>query len=181
MNFSALLFKIIRWKVSITVPDYPKCIICVAPHTSNWDFVLGRYAYWSVGRKASFLMKKSWFFFPMSILLKAIGGIPVDRGPNHPSLTAQIIHKFQAVTRLSLAITPEGTRKPVDNWHTGFIHIAHEVQIPIVLGVIDYSRRTVFIRDTFITTGDTQRDLNAIKKYYRQFAHAARKPQNFLA
>lgn len=62
-----------------TVPDYPKSIICVAPHTSNWDFVLGKFAWWSLGRKAGFLMKEAWFFFPMKYLFRAMGGIPVSR------------------------------------------------------------------------------------------------------
>ena len=68
------------WKVEVTVPDYPKCIICVAPHTSNLDFIIGELAYWSVGRRAGFLMKSTWFFFPLGLLLKALGGIPVKRG-----------------------------------------------------------------------------------------------------
>lgn len=73
MNAAGLILKLFGWKVSITVPDYTKCIICVAPHTSNWDFVLGELAYASVGRKAGFLMKDTWFFWPLGCFFRAIG------------------------------------------------------------------------------------------------------------
>ena len=67
-----LILRIVGWDVSITAPNYPKCIICVAPHTSNWDFILGKLAYLSVGRNAGFLMKEAWFFFPMGLFFKSI-------------------------------------------------------------------------------------------------------------
>lgn len=79
MNLSKWILRIAGWKVIITEPDYPKCIICVAPHTSNWDFILGELAITSVGRRAGFLMKESWFFFPLGYFFRAIGGIPVPR------------------------------------------------------------------------------------------------------
>lgn len=79
MNLSKLILRIAGWRLNVTVPDYPKSIICVAPHTSNWDFILGKLAYAAVGRKAGFLMKESWFFFPLGCIFKAMGGIPVPR------------------------------------------------------------------------------------------------------
>ena len=94
MNLIAkLILRIAGWKVSVTAPDYPKCIICVAPHTSNWDFILGKLAYMSVGRKAGFLMKQAWFFFPMGLIFKAIGGIPVPK-KRGSSLVDVLIDKF---------------------------------------------------------------------------------------
>ncbi|MDE6436075.1 MAG: acyltransferase, partial [Muribaculaceae bacterium] len=75
MNLSGLILKAFGWKVKVSVPDYPKCIICVAPHTSNWDFIIGKLAYASIGRKAGFLMKDTWFFWPMGCLFRAIGGV----------------------------------------------------------------------------------------------------------
>ncbi len=79
MNLSAEILRMSGWVVEFTVPDYPKCIICVAPHTSNWDFILGELAIHAVGRKAGFMMKSSWFFFPLGPIFKALGGIPVER------------------------------------------------------------------------------------------------------
>ena len=93
MGFCKSILRLFGWRVLCTVPDYPKSIICVAPHTSNWDFVLGKFAWWSLGRKAGFLMKEAWFFFPMKYLFRAMGGIPVSRRRGS-SLSEAIIHKF---------------------------------------------------------------------------------------
>ncbi len=178
MNLAGLILKIAGWKVNITVPDYPKCIICVAPHTSNWDFVLGKLAYASVGRKAGFLMKEAWFFFPLGFIFKAIGGIPVPK-KRGGSLVDTIIEKYNDSQKLSLAITPEGTRSKTDKWRYGFLHIAYGAHIPIVLGAIDYSTKDIIIEETFKPTGDIEKDMRAIKDYYRPFA--GRYPEKFSA
>lgn len=162
------MLRLFGWEVICTVPDYPKCIICVAPHTSNWDFVLGEFAWWSLGRKAGFLMKEAWFFFPMKYLFKALGGIPVARRRGS-SLSDVIIHKFDTSGRMQLAITPEGTRSKVTEWRTGFLHIAYEAHIPVVLGAIDAAHKLVHLEETFTPTGDIDADMRAIKDYYRQF------------
>lgn len=162
------MLRLFGWKVICTVPDYPKCIICVAPHTSNWDFVLGEFAWWSLGRKAGFLMKEAWFFFPMKYLFRALGGIPVARRRGS-SLSDVIIHKFETSDHMQLAITPEGTRSKVTEWRTGFLHIAYEAHLPVVLGAIDAAHKLVHLEETFMPTGDIDADMRAIKDYYRQF------------
>lgn len=168
MSLSKTLLRLFGWRVSCTAPAYPKCIICVAPHTSNWDFVLGEFAYWSVGRKAGFLMKSSWFFFPMNLLFKALGGVPVDR-KRGSSLTQILTEKFKTTDRLNLAITPEGTRKKVTEWHTGFLRIAYDAGIPIILGAINAPTKEIFLDRTYIPTGDMEADMRAIKAYYAPF------------
>lgn len=168
MGFSKFILNLFGWKVLCTVPDYPKCIVCVAPHTSNWDFVLGKFAYWSLGRTAGFLMKESWFFFPMKYLFKAMGGIPVARRRGS-SLSEAIIQKFNESPRLTIAITPEGTRSKVTEWRTGFLHIAYEAGVPLILGAIDAAHKLVHLERTFTATGDIAADMRAIKDYYRQF------------
>lgn len=95
MNLAARILKWAGWRVEVTVPDYPKSIICVAPHTSNWDFIVGELAIRSVGRKAGFMMKSSWFFFPMGCLLRAIGGIPVVRQNKKQSLVEAMVARFR--------------------------------------------------------------------------------------
>lgn len=177
MSLSRFILKIFGWKVECGVPDYPKCIICVAPHTSNWDFVLGKLAYWSIGRQAGFLIKDSWFFFPMNYLFKALGGIPVSRRKGGSSLTEILIKKFDSSSKMALAITPEGTRARVSQWHTGFIHIAYAAKIPIILGAIDARTKTIHLQRSYLPTGDTDADMEAIKNYYRQFTGI--KPENF--
>ncbi len=170
MNFAGRLLKLFGWKVSITVPDYPKCIICVAPHTSNWDFILGELAYLSVGRRAGFLMKETWFFWPLGCFFRAIGGIAVPRKrPGSASLTAFMTGKFNAATRLTIAITPEGTRSRTSKWHTGFLHIALNTGVPIALGAIDAATKTIMIERTFTPSGDIDADIRAVKDFYAPF------------
>ncbi len=169
MNLAARLLKWSGWTVRVTVPDFAKCIICVAPHTTNWDFILGKLAYAAIGRKAGFLMKSSWFFFPLGIFFRAIGGIPVERKNKHFSLTDFIIDKFKTEPRLALAITPEGTRSRTSDWHTGFLHIAYSADIPIVLGVIDGGTKSILLCEVFHATGNTDADMKTIKHYYSGF------------
>lgn len=179
MNLAGRILKCFGWSVNYTIPDYPKCIICVAPHTSNWDFILGELAIHSVGRKAGFLMKSSWFFFPLGYFFKAIGGVPVERGKKKGSLVESLIKRFNSVERLTLAITPEGTRKRVVNWHTGFLRIAYETNVPIALGAIDFPTRHIEVSEIFEPTGDINADLAAIKRYYREYT--GKYPGNFSA
>ncbi len=177
MSLSKTILRLFGWKVSCTVPDYPKCIICVAPHTSNWDFVLGKLAYWSLGRQAGFLIKETWFFFPMNLLFKAFGGIPVPRRKHGTSLTEVLIAKFNASEKMSVAITPEGTRSRVTEWHTGFLRIAYGAGVPIVLGAIDTTDKTIHLERTYQPTGNVEADMAAIKDYYKNFRGI--RPENF--
>ena len=76
---SSFILRLFGWTVEVDVPDYPECVICVAPHTSNWDVFIGKLAYLSIGRYAGFMMKKEWFFPPLGSLLTSMGGVPVSR------------------------------------------------------------------------------------------------------
>lgn len=180
MNLWGLLLKCAGWSVDITVPYRDKAVICVAPHTSNWDFIMGLLGYRSLGRKASFLMKKFWFFFPLKYLLKALGGIPVNTSAS-TSLTASLIEDFKVSRKLNLAVTPEGSRSGVEKWRTGFLTIAYKANVPIQLGVIDFKDKKVIIQREFITTGDFEKDLRDIRKYYSKFKESAKYPEKFIA
>lgn len=179
MNLWGKLLKWAGWKVDISAPWTDKCVICVAPHTSNWDFILGLFAYRSLGRRANFLMKKFWFFFPLKYLLKALGGIPVYRTEKGAGLTDQIIEDFKTREYLNLAVTPEGTRKATDKWRTGFLRIAIEAHVPVMLGVIDYASKTIIIRDEYNPSGDIARDMTYVSNYYGNFTEGARYPDKF--
>lgn len=180
MNFAARILKIFGWSVSVSVPDYPKCIICVAPHTSNWDFIIGKLAYAATERKAGFLMKESWFFWPLGCFFRAIGGVPVPRGKkNGRSLTESLVERFDSAERLTIAITPEGTRSRTTDWHTGFLRIAMQAHVPVVLAVLDFEHKRALIDRTFEPTGDVEADMAAIKAYYRPFK--GKYPEKFSA
>lgn len=180
MNIWGRILELSGWKVDITAPRREKCVICVAPHTSNWDFILGISAYKSMGREANFLMKKFWFFFPLGYLIRHLGGIPVERAPHGSSLTSEVIAQFSGRSYMNLAVTPEGTRSRTDKWHTGFLRIAYGANVPLQLGVIDYSTKTIIIRDELRLTGDIDADMQEVRRYYSEWRHAARYPENFM-
>ncbi len=180
MNIWGLFLKWAGWKVDITAPFLDKCVICVAPHTSNWDFILGLAAYKSLGRNANFLMKKFWFFFPLKYILKALGGIPVDTKTNG-TLTSIVIDKFKEESYLNLAVTPEGTRSRVEKWRTGFLYIAYGASVPIQLGVIDYSKKEIIIKKQFNPSGNIEEDMLYVRDFYKQYSYAAKYPDKFKA
>ena len=173
---SSFILRLFGWTVEVDVPDYPKCVICVAPHTSNWDFFIGKLAYLSIGRYAGFMMKKEWFFFPLGLIFKAVGGIPVDRSRN-TSLVDQMANKFAESKQFHLAITPEGTRKPNPNWKKGFYFIALKAQVPIMLIGIDYPTKTITSTKAIMPTGDIEKDMHEIKLYFKDFQ--GKNPENF--
>ena len=100
---------LLGWKAKVSVPDFDKCIICAAPHTTNWDLFIGKLFIGAVGRESGFLMKKEWFFFPLGPIFRWMGGIPVHRS-KRTSMVEQIIEKVKQSDKFHLAITPEGTR-----------------------------------------------------------------------
>lgn len=180
MNFWGRILKWARWEVEITAPRRDKCVICVAPHTSNWDFILGLLAYRSLGRKANFLMKEFWFFFPLKYLLKALGGIPVPKAGSGGTLTEAIIRRFGACDYINLAVTPEGTRSARSKWRTGFLYIAYGAHVPVQLGVIDYSRKKIIIKDEIFPSGNIEEDMRRVKDYYAGWHDVALYPEKFV-
>lgn len=182
MNIWRLALKVTGWTFDIKVPAYDKCVICVAPHTSNWDFLLGLAAYRSVGRKANFLMKSFWFFFPLKYLMRYFGGIPVERnkGKHKGSLTEKVIGLFKREPYVNLAVTPEGTRSATDKWKTGFLYISYGAEVPILLAAIDYRRKHMVIDQVYNPTGDVETDMSAIRKYYSRWADCAKYPDKFI-
>lgn len=152
-----LLFKLIGWKIVGSFPENKQFILLVAPHTSNWDFIVGLLGRFALGVKVHFLAKKELFFFPLGFLLKVWGGYPVDR-QHKSNKVEQVVQLFQENENLKLAITPEGTRGPVTRWKEGFYYIAYQAKIPIVMVGFDYSRKELQIQPAFWPTGDIDKD-----------------------
>ncbi len=177
-KISAFLFnKLLGWRVANEVPRLPKCVIAVAPHTSNWDFIIGKLAYASLGRTARFLIKSEWFFFPFNLFFKRVGGIPVKRDRSE-SLTDTLAEKFKKREQMELAIAPEGTRKPVREWKRGFYFIALKADVPIMLIGLDYGKKEARFLGLFHPTGDYESDIPKIKSHYHGLQ--GKKPKNFL-
>lgn len=174
--FWGKLLKMFGWK-----PIYPervsrKSVICVAPHTSNWDFPLGLCYYLSMGRKPRFLIKKEWFVFPLNLFFKMVGGLAVDRSKN-TSTVDQIIEGLATKVDYNIAVTPEGTRSKRKEWKTGFWRIASGAGIVIELARIDYKKKELGIFEIFTPTGDMEADIAYIRSKYR--ADMAKFPEKY--
>ena len=163
-----LIFRKMGWQVEMTVPYRDKCIICVAPHTSNWDFIIAELYYHSIGRTAGFLMKKEWFFWPMGVLFRSMGGIPVER-TRHVSLTDRVAEAAMKAERFELAVTPEGTRSLATKWKRGFYFIALKAGLPIQLYAIDYKNKRIVCTKELVPSGDVEADMRLIMDYYRPY------------
>ena len=164
--FCKWLLRRLGWTIGSTGENIPKCVICVAPHTSNYDFILGKLFYAAIGREAHFLMKKEWFFFPFNFIFKKMGGFPIDRKQNK-SMTDHMAKLFDRYKSLHLAIAPEGTRKKVDKWKKGFYFIALKAQVPIQLAYIDYRKKEMGFKGTFYPTNNVEADIHTIRSYYQ--------------
>jgi 1-acyl-sn-glycerol-3-phosphate acyltransferase len=164
---SRFILKLMGWRITSVIPHgTKKCVIAVAPHTSYWDFVIGRLAYWVMGIKASFLIKKEAFTFPFGALLRHMGGIPVDRGRSS-KMVDDVVDRFNRSESLFIVITPEGTRKPVKQWKKGFYYIAHKANVPIALGYLDYAKKEGGVGKVIMPDGDLEKQLKEIRDFYK--------------
>lgn len=160
------LWWLIGWKIIGDVPwQEKKYIIIVAPHTKNLDFIIGVLARGVVGFDSKFLGKKSLFRPPYGWFFKMMGGYPVDRS-KRSNLVDQVVDLYNSHERFIIALAPEGTRKNVADWKTGFYYIAHKANIPIVRAKMDWKTKTVKFFEPFKTTGIIENDLPLIKEVY---------------
>ncbi len=177
-KLSKMILRAAGWKLgSAEGVETPKCVICVAPHTSNWDFLVGKLFYTAIGCNAGFLMKKEWFFFPFNLLFNWLGGVPIDRS-KRKSVTEQMVEEFNRREKFQLAITPEGTRKAAPEWKKGFYYIALQAHVPILLAYFDYKKKEVGTLGLFEPTGDVDADILAIRTHYRGISGC--NPANFI-
>jgi len=136
------VFRGMGWKIQGEFPNRKKAIVALVPHSSNLDFILTIAFIWATGMKASFLIKHTVFWFPLGNIIRALGGIPVDRSQQN-GLGGAATQQFQEEEQLVLGVTPSGTRKPVKEWKDGFARIAAAAKVPVVPAVLNYKARTV--------------------------------------
>ena len=162
------MYKRWGWTKEVTVAHPDKYIICLAPHTSNWDFVLGQLYSGAEGWRINFLMKKEWFFWPLGILFRRLGGIPVWRS-KHTSMTDNLARTAMESRTFKLTITPEGTRSLNPDWKKGFYFIAQKANLPILLYGVDYERKLIQCTRMIVPTGNLEADMREIKLYFKDF------------
>lgn len=163
-----MLLRKMGWTLQTDQPMPDKFIICLAPHTSNWDFVMGQLYSGATGLKSNFLMKKEWFFWPLGPIFKRLGGIPVWRS-KHTSMTDNLAEAARKADTFHLCVTPEGTRSLNPEWKKGFYFIALKANIPILLFGLDYQRKCIVCTKTIVPNGNVDEQMAEIKRYYQNF------------
>jgi len=161
-----LILRIGGWEMAGEFPAEKRAVVIAAPHTSNWD------GFWALVYKVAmqldihFFAKRSLFWFPLNVLLRALGGIPLDR-KRAGSAVDQAIEMFNSRESFYFGLAPEGTRSRADHWKSGFYRIAEGADVPVILGYLDYGKRRIGIGPTLRLSGDPQKDLESFQEFYR--------------
>ena len=165
---SKSIYKILGWKTinKLDTKTVPQAIIAAAPHTTNWDFFYTVLGMRVMGVKMNFLIKDAFFFFPLNIFMKSIGGIPVDRSKKN-NLVRQVVDRIKNGKINYLAISAEGTRSYTDKWKSGFYYMAKEAGVPLYLGALDYKRKLMIIEKEQKITDNFEADLQEMQAYYK--------------
>lgn len=175
---SKAILRLWGWRYRYLIPrSVTKSVMLVAPHTSNWDFILGRLCYNALDIRVRFMIKKEMFFFPVGIFLRMWGGIPVDR-KNPGNIAEQATAMFARYDELTFGITPEGTRKPNPKWKKGFYRIAMHAGVPIVFTYLDYGKKDAVVGKVFHPTGNYSEDMKEISAYFDAVTPAH--PENYV-
>ena len=159
------ILKIGGWEMAGELPAEKRAVVIAVPHTSNWD------GFWALVYKVAaqldihFFAKQSLFWFPLNILLRALGGVPLDR-KRAGSAVDRAIEMFRTNDSFYFGLAPEGTRSRVDHWKSGFYRIAEGADVPVVLGFLDYGKRQIGIGPTLKLSGDWHKDLDFCRDFY---------------
>lgn len=176
--FAKGILRLFGWKIVDDYPDIKKSVCVMAPHTSMYDFVWGKLYFMAQGIKPGILIKSEMFTWYLGPLLRALGGVPVFR--KHPvGLVDQMLKHFNTRDRFTLVVTPEGTRKPVKIWKTGALRIAKAANVPLVLGKLDYKKKTMGLVKYYQDVPDDKQFINKVKRGF--IGVMGKHPEKFVA
>jgi len=174
-KFCARTLKMLGWTAVEPVAPEKKCIILGVPHTTIWDLVISYLYYTSVGGDAKVMVKSSVFVWPLSPILRAIGGIPVDRS-NPTKVILSTVHQFNQSETMHLAMCPEGTRKPIKKWKTGYHTIARQTGASVYLGYFDWGTKTIGRGQKFELSDNAREDTDKIQAIYETMHLTGKNP-----
>lgn len=163
-GFGRWMLTLAGWRIEGNFPDSPKMMLIVAPHTSNWDFLVGLMAKFALRLECRFMAKESLFWWPLGAFLRRMGGLAIDRAAAEDVVMGSV-RAYRERERLVLVITPEGTRSRVERWKSGFHRIARGAGVPVVLAVFDYAAKVVRLGPAFDATEDYDGDLAAMQSH----------------
>lgn len=180
-RIARLLFRLLGWRFEGAIPtDLEQAVVIGAPHTSNWDLPYMLMAAFVLERKLHWLGKSQIFRVPFGPLMRWMGGIPVDRSRANHLVEAAIQCFADQRPPLLLVVPPEGTRKAVAQWKTGFYYIALGAEVPVVMAYMDHATRTCGVHRLFRPTGDIESDMIDIRAYYAPFRGWSRRHERPL-
>jgi 1-acyl-sn-glycerol-3-phosphate acyltransferase len=160
-----VILRLFGWRTEVTLPETKKYVLIGAHHTSNWDFIIILLLMGAERLPIRWLGKDALFRGPMGLLMRALGGISVNRR-ERTNLVNQIASFFDGRDELIIGIAPEGTRSKVPYWKSGFYYIALEANVPVVMGYIDYAQKVCGLGPSFMPSGDIQGDFVQIREFY---------------
>lgn len=163
------IFALCGWRLKNKLPNIPKFVIIIGPHTSNWDFVFGIAAVLGLDAKISFMGKHTLFKCPFGRVMRWLGGIPIDRRSSYGMVNTMIDH-FRRKDNFILAIAPEGTRRKVDQWKTGFYHIAAGAGVPILPAGFDYRQKMIHLGPLMYPSGNIDRDISKMRSVFEKIS-----------
>lgn len=172
------VLKLFGWRLNVSLPNLPKMVIIVAPHTSNWDAIFLIAAILTLRLRIHWFGKHTVFRWPLRSFLHWLGGIPIDRSAAG-GVVGQTTRRFAESAQFIVGLAPEGTRSLAPQWKKGFYQIAHSAQVPIVAAYIDYGSRTVGLGPVIVPSGDYEADLETLQVFYRSIT--PRHPEKFAA
>jgi 1-acyl-sn-glycerol-3-phosphate acyltransferase len=164
-GLSLLLMKALGWRTEGALPDIPRYVLIVAPHTSNWDLLFGAVTAFALRLDVYFMAKHQLFRFPFGPLMRWIGALRIDRRV-HADTVRHAVETFREHDRLVIAVPPEGTRARVKHWKTGFYYIAAGAGVPVVMAFIDYGRKTAGVGPVLVPSGDIDADMRSVREFY---------------
>lgn len=162
------MLRISGWRLEGTLPDAPKMVVIGAPHSSYWDGVLGLLMKVGIGVDIGIMIKREVLNGPLGIVLRPLGAVPIDRGAA-TGVVAQMTARFGSCERMWLGITPEGTRKPVTQWKSGFVRIARAADVPILPVFFDYPAKRFVLGAPVTLSGDDEADMARIRALFRGY------------
>ncbi len=165
-RLSTWVLGLFGWRVLTTPPPAQKGVVIIYPHTSNWDFVLGVMARAVLQLRMHWVGKHTLFRWPFESIMRAFGGVPVDRAHTH-GFVGQMEKEYERYAQFFVVITPEGTRARTPHWKSGFYHLAVGMKLPLGLACIDYANREVGMMEWFYLSGNIEQDMHHIREAYR--------------
>jgi 1-acyl-sn-glycerol-3-phosphate acyltransferase len=164
-SVARLLLFLLGWRIRGALPNLPRMVLVGAPHTSNWDFVVAMAAAYALGVRVSWVGKIELFRSPVGGVFRWLGGVPVDRASS-TGFVEQMVEEFRRRRQFVLAVAPEGTRRAVTKWRTGFYYIATGAGVPLALVTFDRARRLLHLGPALSPSGDLEADLATIRSLF---------------